>query len=118
MNAEEAVVFEGCEAVVRATYDALMRSVLRYGPVGIEAKKSSITLVAGSAFAILHPKKTALVLAIRTEKPLASPRVRKVEAVARNVYHNEILLNAPGAVDPELLRWVKAAYALGAEKPA
>ena len=57
-------------------------------------------------------------LTIRTDKPIAGTRVTKVNAISRNVVHNEILLAAPGAVDIELTKWLKAAYALGAEKPA
>ncbi len=118
MKPEEAAVFEGSEAVVRHTYDAVMRIVLKFGPVEIDAKTNSIHLIAGSVFAIAHPRKTALSLSIRTDKPLASTRVTKVNAISRNVVHNEILLAAPGAVDRELTAWLKAAYALGANKTA
>ena len=116
MKPEEAAVFEGFEAVVRATYDAVMRAVTKFGPVEVEAKKNSIHLIAGTAFAIVHPRKSALSLSIRTDKPLVSTRVAKVNAISRGVVHNEILLAAPGAVDRELTAWLKAAYTLGAEK--
>ncbi len=118
MNAEETAVFAGSDAVVRATYDAVMRAVLKFGPVKVDAKKGSIHLIAGAEFAGIHSRKSVLVLTIRTDKPISSPRVTKVNAIMRNVVHNEILLAAPGAVDIELTKWLKAAYALGAEKTA
>ena len=87
----------------------------RTSPVTIETKKTSLHLIAGthgSAFAGVHPQKSAILLNIRSAVPIESPRVRKVEQVSKHRFHNEVLLASPDDVNGELLRWLKAAYEL------
>ncbi len=108
-------LFAGRQPVVRETYERLAATIGGFGPVAAEAKKTSIHLVAGadgSAFAGVHPRKTALLHTIRTAAPLAGPRVRRVDQVSKHRFHNDVLLADPGEVDDELLGWLQAAYAL------
>jgi hypothetical protein len=102
------------EPIVRAIYDALLKATKKFGGVRVEEKKTSIHLVAGSAFAGVHPRKTAIVLNIRTSAPIKSRRMRKVERVSANRFHNEMLLSSPADVDAEVVAWLKDAHALGA----
>ena len=105
----------GKEPVVAQTYARLVSSLRKVGSVGIDPKKTSIHLTAGNdgtAFAGVHTRKSAILLNIRSAAPIESPRVRKVEQVSKNRFHNELLLESPNDVDAELLRWLEDAYGL------
>jgi hypothetical protein len=85
----------------------------------VETKSTSIHLVAGfsgNTFAGVHPQKAAILLDIRSAAPLTSPRVRKVEQVSKNRFHNELLLASPDYVNGELLRWLRAVYELASRE--
>ena len=107
-------VFQGREPAALATYRALLDRMTELGPFEEQAKNTSIHLARKSAFVGVHPRKAAILLVIRTGAPIASPRVRKLERVSANRWHNEMLLSDPGEVDPELLGWLGEAYALSA----
>lgn len=107
-----ASLFAGGEPVVRATYDRLIAVLGTIGPFRVEAKKTSIHLVRTSGFAGVHPRRRSLTLNLRTDQPIASPRIAKVEQVSRNRYHNEIKLKSPESIDEELIGWLRAAYEL------
>ena len=106
-------LFAPCAPQVRATYDAIMTAARGFGEVRADPKKTSVHLVAGTGFAGAHPRKTALLLNIRTGAPIDSPRIRKVERVSANRFHNEMLLGQPSEVDEEVIGWLKAAFSLG-----
>lgn len=105
-------VFAGKDPAALATYSALTKALKAFGPFIEEPKKTSIHLNRRSAFAGVHPRKAAILLVIRTIAPIESPRIRKLEKVSANRWHNEMLLSAPTEVDPEVLEWLAEAYAL------
>ena len=107
-------VFAGKNPEALAIYRALTAALAGFGPFMEEPKKTSIHLGRKSAFAGVHPRKSAILLAIRTSAPIDSPRVRKLEKVSANRWHNEMLLSAPAEIDPEVLGWLAEAYALSA----
>ena len=107
-----AALFHGKDPVVRALYDAVLTALAALGPCTIEAKKTSIHLVRGSAFAGVHPRKTYLDLNLRLDRALAGPRIAKSEQVSKNRWHNDIRLEAPDQIDAELRGWLQEAYAL------
>src|SRR5215212_5248577 len=85
----------GRDEAVPATYARLLDALRAAAPVAEEAKKTSIHLTPGpdgGAFAGVHPRRSAILLNVRSDAPIASPRVRKVEQVSRNRFHNELLL--------------------------
>jgi hypothetical protein len=106
--------FAGKAPAVRAIYERLLGELRNLGPVGEEAKKTSIHLVRRTGFAGVHTRKACLILNLRMEAPLASPRVVKTEQVSKNRFHNEIKLQSPDEVDVELIGWLAEAYRLGA----
>src|SRR5579863_9250604 len=105
-------VFAGKEPVARTIYDRLIAAMRPFGPMTVEPKKTSIHIVRKSAFAGVHPRKSAILLNIRSQTPIKSARVRKMENVSANRCHNELMLAAPGDIDKELLAWLRAAYDL------
>ena len=108
-------LFAKRDPVARAIYDRLLAKLKSVGAVKAEPNKSSIHLVAGSdgsAFGGVHPRKSGILLNVRTDARIDNERVRKVEQVSRSRFHNEMLLDSPDDVDDELIAWLRDAYAL------
>src|SRR5215208_3365478 len=80
---------------VRATYDALLAASHAFGPVRVEAKKTSIHLVREMAFAGVASRKSALILTLKAERPVMSARVHRAEQTSANRWHLEIRLTSP-----------------------
>jgi hypothetical protein len=101
------------DPAARKVYDAILAATARFGGVKADPKKTSVHLVAaGSAFAGVHPRKGAILLNIRTDAPIRSERIRKLERVSAKRFHNEMLIDTPAGVDGEVVGWLKSAYAL------
>jgi uncharacterized protein DUF5655 len=107
-------LFAKSEPNVEKTYAAILKAVSKFGDVRAEEKKTSIHLCARTGFAGVHPRKSAVLLNIRSATPIKSKRIRKVERVSANRFHNEMLLETPKEVDAELIGWLKSAHALSA----
>ncbi len=106
--------YEGKDPVVRQIYDRLLKAIRRLGPVVEEPKKTSIHLVNGSALAGVATRQDYLLLNIKSDQKLDSPRVRKTDHVSASRYRHEVKLTSPDEVDAELVGWLKSAYALSA----
>ena len=105
-------VFARSEPQVRALAEALIDRASALSGVTVDPKGTCIHLNRRTAFAGLHPRKSALLLNLRMSAPIEGPRVRKVERISANRYHNEMLLDSAGAIDAELLGWLSDAHAL------
>jgi hypothetical protein len=106
-------LFVGTDQLVQLTYHRLLEAVQALGPFQEEPKKTSIHLVRTVGFAGVHPRKSSLILNLRTASGLASPRIVKSEQVSKHRFHNEVKLTSPDDIDEELRGWLKEAYALG-----
>jgi hypothetical protein len=106
--------FEGKDAAVRQIYDRVLKSARTFGAVGEEPKKTSIHLVKRTAFAGVATRKSAIILTIKSDRKLSSPRIHKSEQTSASRFHHEVKLTAPADVDSELVKWLKDAYALSA----
>lgn len=104
--------FAGKDPVVQEIYERLLTAAGRFGPVQQEAKKTSIHLVRKTAFAGVATRKTAVVLTLKSDRPLSSPRIHKSEQTSARRFHHEVKLTQPAEVDADLVQWLKAAYAL------
>ena len=105
-------LFAGKDPAVRTIYARLLEVLGALGPCREEPKQTSVHLARVSGFAGVHPRKSALLLNLRTAGPIDSPRVVKREQVSKNRWHNEVKLAAAEEVDAELLAWLREAYAL------
>jgi len=105
-------LFAKSDPVVEKTYAAILKAVAKFGSIKAEAKKTSIHLVAKTGFAGVHPRKSAILLNIRSNAPIKSKRIRKVEKVSAYRYHNEMLIGSPSEVDAEVVTWLTNAHAL------
>jgi hypothetical protein len=106
--------FEGKDPAVQKIYDRLLKAAGKFGPVKEDPKKTSIHLVHKTAFAGVATRKSAVVLTIKSDRKLPSPRIHKSEQTSAQRFHHEVKLTAPAEVDAELIQWLKAAYALSA----
>ena len=111
-DAREAL-FTGKDDIVRSIYERLLEALHTIGPFQEEPKKTSLHLVHRVGFAGVHPRKSYLILNLRTDHPIESQRIFKTEQVSKSRFHNEVKLASPGDVDEELLGWLKDAYMLG-----
>ena len=105
-------IFSRSEPHVREIARALIARTREMSDVTVTPKGTSIHLDRRTAFAGLHPRKSALLLNLRTSAPLASGRIRKVERISANRYHSELLLESVKALDGELMGWIAEAHAL------
>lgn len=102
--------FKDRAPALRHTYDALLRLSRRFGEVVEEPKKTSIHLVARSAFAGIAMRKNELVLTIKSAADIQSSRIRKREKISAGRWHLEVRLSDPGQVDAEIERWIGQAF--------
>ena len=103
--------FEGKNSV-RRIYDRLLKEARRFGPAIEEPKKTSIHLVNRTAFAGVATRQQALILTIKSDHNLSSPRIQKSEQTSAKRFHHQVRVNSPAEVDSELVNWLKDAYAL------
>jgi hypothetical protein len=106
--------FAGKDPVVRNIYDQLKKSIKQFGPIVEEPKKTSIHIVNRTALAGVATRKGHVVLTIKSDRKLASPRIHKSEQASASRFHHEVKLASPADVDEELIGWLKAAYLLSA----
>lgn len=104
--------FKGKDAIVPKIYGQLLKAGKKLGPVAEEAKKTSIHLVNVTAFAGVATRKHGIVLTLKSDRQLSSPRIHRSERVSANRFHHEVKLTSPSEVDTELTRWLKDAYSL------
>jgi len=114
MNTDDSVdrIFARCEPHVRDVARTLIARADGLPGVTVDPKGTCIHLNRRTAFAGLHPRRSALLLNLRSSAPIESPRIRKVERASANRYHNELLIEAADAIDDELMGWVAEAHAL------
>ena len=100
------------EKVVTQIYERLIKELHNFGPLKIEAKKTSIHLGNRVGFAGVYTRKQYINLEVHLNYKLASKRVSKVEQASANRFHHTIKLTTVKEVDKELLVWLKQAYEL------
>ena len=107
-----ALHFAKSDPEVLQTYRRLLEAASAIGPVAEEPKKTSIHLVARTAFAGIAARRSSLILTLKSAKDIRSPRIEKREQVSAHRWHVEIRLAKPSHVDRQLTTWLRAAYAL------
>ena len=106
--------FDDKEPATRKIYDRLLKTSSKFGRVIEDPKKTSIHLVNKTAFAGVATRKSAIILTIKSDRKIPSPRIHKSEQTSASRFHHEVRLTSPSDVDSELTGWLKAAYELSA----
>jgi hypothetical protein len=104
--------FEGKSSELRSLYDHLVALTEKFGPVEQDPKKTSIHLNRTTAFAGVAVRKELIVLTIKSDRPIRSPRIFKSEQTSASRFHHEIKLVKLKDLDAELRGWLQAAYDL------
>jgi len=104
--------FVGKPAAVRKIYDKLVSMCQKFGEVTEDPKKTSIHFNRSSAFAGVEVRKEYLLVNIKSDEPIKSPRIPKSERLSRKRFHQKVKLSSVKEVDAALKGWLKAAYGL------
>ncbi len=104
--------FAKADPAVQLTYRRILEAARAFGPVTEEPKKTSIHLVARTAFAGIATRRSSLILTLKSAKDIRSPRIGKREQASAHRWHVEIRLAKPSDVDRQLTAWLNAAYTL------
>ena len=104
--------FVGKPDELRAVYDRLVAMAETFGPVEQDPKKTSIHLNRETAFAGIAVRKAHIVLTIKSDRKIKSPRIFKSEQTSARRFHHETKLGAIQDLDAELKDWLKAVYDL------
>lgn len=102
--------FDGKLPVVRETYDVLLHVARGFGDIAEEPKKTSIHLVARTAFAGVATRQAKLVLTIKSPVAVKSRRVAKCEQLSANRWHFELHVRTPADIDSDVEAWLRRAY--------
>jgi hypothetical protein len=102
--------FVGKPPAVRKVYDRVIVALPEISKVRQEPKRTSIHLVRSSALTGVEVRKEYLLLNIKTDYPIQSPRVVKGEQLSAKRFHHKVKLSFPAEVDRELQRWLEDAY--------
>jgi hypothetical protein len=104
--------FSGRAPVVRAIYQKLLSAAKANGPFVEDPKKTSIHLARKTAFAGVATRNNALLLTVKSDRDIRSPRIEKRERTSPNRWHLVVRLEDPKDVDAEVKQWLKNAIAL------
>lgn len=104
--------FEGRAPILRKTYDHLIKVLGRFGPLKEEPHKTSIHLVNHSALAGVEVRRDYILLNVKADHEIQSPRVVKTEKISAKRFHHKFKLSAPKEIDAEMKNWLKEAYEL------
>lgn len=97
---------------VRALYDQLISILRGFGQVEEDPKKTSIHLNRNSALAGVETRKDCLLLNIKSDHLIRSPRIEKAEQISTKRFHHKVRISSPKDLDEELKTWLKEAYTL------
>ena len=97
---------------VRELYDQLVALLHTFGPVEEDPKKTSIHLNHRSALAGVETRRNNFLLTIKSDHPIKSPRVEKVEKISSKRFYHKVRISSPKDFDEELKTWLKEAYLL------
>lgn len=104
--------FVNKDPAVRALYDQLISLLRTFGPVQEDPKKTSIHLNRKTALAGVETRKDSLLLNIKSDHAIKSPRIEKAEKISAKRFHHKVRISSPTDFDEELKTWLKEAYVL------
>jgi hypothetical protein len=104
--------FANKDASIRALYDQLISLLHTFGPIQEDPKKTSIHLNRKSALAGVETRKDCLLLNIKSDHAIMSPRIKKSEQISAKRFHHKVRISSPSDFDEELKTWLQEAYLL------
>jgi hypothetical protein len=104
--------FNGKDPKVKATYDALLKGVKKFGNVDVSAVKIGVMLKAPSTFAAVKPKRLWVDLEFILDEEIAQFPVHKAVRYTKGRWAHFVRLEHPKEVNKKLLGWLKRSYRL------
>ena len=104
--------FRNRDPAVRALYNELLSVLRRFGPIEEDPKKTSIHINRKSALAGVETRKDGLLLNIKSDHPIKSPRIERAEQISSKRFHHKVRIASPSDFDEELKTWLQEAYLL------
>ena len=102
--------FTDKDPIVRALYNKLLEILNGFGPIIEEPKKTSIHLVHKSALAGVETRKSYLLLNIKADHKIDSPRILKTDQPSAKRFHHKVKIESLDDFDAELESWLKTSY--------
>jgi len=97
---------------VRALYDLLLKTLVKFGPIEEDPKKTSIHINRNSALVGVETRKDCLLLTIKADHQINSPRIEKLEQISAQRFYHKVRIRSVEDFDAELNSWLKDAYQL------
>jgi hypothetical protein len=104
--------FAGKAPWLRECFDALVAEIERWGPLRVDAVKTSINLAARAHFAGVAVQKEALAVGFVLARKVDDPRIARHEDLGGRWTGHRVRIAKPSDLDAQLLNWLKEAYAL------
>lgn len=108
--------FEGKEPALRRTFDRLVATVRRCGPVTVYAQKSRIVFMVRVRFGGVVVKKHSIDFALWLTRRIEHPRLVKTETFGARSYGAHFRLTRPEDVDRALEGLIREAYKTGRQE--
>ena len=97
---------------VLALYDHLLKTLGNFGPIEQDPKKTSIHINRNSALVGVETRKDCLLLTIKADHKINSPRIEKFEQISARRFYHKVRIKSLKDLDAELEGWLKDAYRL------
>ena len=107
--------FVGKEPFVRELYDHLVKSLERFGPLGVFPVKTRIVFQAEVQFAAAMARRRCLDGYFWLRRQAVHPQIRKIEMGVFRDYGHMFRLSRPEDLDSVLVDLLQEAYILGCE---
>ena len=105
----------GKEPIVRDVYDLVVRTLERFGPLGVFPVKTRIIFQAEVQFAAAMPRKHRLDGYLWLRRQAAHPRIQKIEMGIFRDYGHLFRLTRPDDLNEEFVNLLQKAYIIGCE---
>ena len=102
--------FTGKPARLKALFEELVAKLKQFGPVRIDAVKSSINLASTYHFGGVRVLQDSLHVGFVIARPLTHERIRRSQQLGPSTYGHAMHLTRKEDLDAELLAWLEEAY--------
>jgi len=108
--------FVGKPPLIRALYDAFVKSLRKCGPVIVLPEKTRIAFQVRMSFAQVTPRRQWLDGHVVLARRLEHPRFRGIETFSPRNHVHYFRLAAVSDIDADVEAWLREAYAVGQQK--
>ena len=106
--------FRGKDPQLRQTYERLIARLREFGPVRVDAVKSSINLVSKYHFGGIAVRRNYIRLGFLADETIEHERIIRTRRQGPKRVSHWLRLRSPSDVDGRLVTWLKKAYILQA----